>query len=76
MFHYEQNASLSHIHQQERIDEGERSRLAADAKPPTRSYGALFASAPPNLTALEHALQAQPKQPEPRTSTQEVAAVP
>ena len=25
MFHYEQNANLTHIHQQERIDEGERS---------------------------------------------------
>ncbi len=77
MFHYEQNASLSHIHQQERIAEAERSRLAADPKPRIRIYGAVFAYAARKCGALGQALKGKREVvlELPPTSTQEIAAV-
>lgn len=76
MFNYEQNASLSHIHQQKRIDEGERSRLAAEAKPRTNRYGAIFAYALRKCEALGDGFKEHVRRVETSsTSTQEVLVV-
>ncbi len=76
MFNYEQNANLTRIHQQERIDEGERSRIAAETQPRQHIYGAVFVYALRKCAEWGQKLRTQPEQIElPRTSTQEMAAV-
>jgi len=65
MFHYEENQNLTHIRQQELSDEGERSRLAADGKPRTHRFGAVFTYALRKVTGLLPPSPAQPTLSEP-----------
>jgi hypothetical protein len=75
MFNYDQNAQLTHIRQQERLNEGERNRLADDGKPRTNLFGAAITYALRKLDALEQTLKTQPQAEVTATSTQEMAAV-
>jgi hypothetical protein len=76
MFNYEQNVHLTQIHQHEQIDQAERSRLAADGKPTSHIYGAVFAYTARKCGELGQALKRRPVSVETSpTSTQELLAV-